>query len=83
MIETTAGRVSFNEIVPDEAGYINELLTKKALRDIIGEVLKVRGIARTANFLDDIKDLGLQWPLKVVYRSTLEMLLFHQKKNFS
>src|SRR5690606_16301051 len=48
----------FNEVVPDEIGFINELLTKKALRDIIGRVLKETGMARTAQFLDDIKDLG-------------------------
>mgnify|MGYP002619620517 CR=1 FL=1 len=58
LIETTAGRVLFNELVPIEAGYINDVLTKKALRDIIGKVLKVCGTARTAQFLDDIKSLG-------------------------
>ena len=60
MIETTVGRVLFNQIVPEEYGYINSVLTKKALRDIIGDVLKVTGTARTANFLDDIKDLGFK-----------------------
>ena len=58
MIETTTGRVLFNELVPDEVGYINQLLTKKALRDIIGDILKVVGVARTAQFLDDIKEMG-------------------------
>jgi DNA-directed RNA polymerase subunit beta' len=58
MIETTCGRVLFNEVVPNECGFINELLTKKALRDIIGRVLKETGVAKTAKFLDDIKDLG-------------------------
>ncbi|MCU4176013.1 DNA-directed RNA polymerase subunit beta' [Carboxylicivirga sp. N1Y90] len=58
MIETTVGRILFNEFVPTEAGYINELLTKKALRDIIGKVHKVCGTPRTAAFLDDIKNLG-------------------------
>jgi DNA-directed RNA polymerase subunit beta' len=58
LIETTCGRTLFNEVVPDEIGFINELLTKKALRDIIGRVLKETGMARTAQFLDDIKDLG-------------------------
>ncbi|MCB0793081.1 MAG: DNA-directed RNA polymerase subunit beta' [Flavobacteriales bacterium] len=58
MIETTCGRVLFNEVVPDECGYINEVLTKKALRDIIGLVLKVAGTAKAAKFLDDIKELG-------------------------
>jgi DNA-directed RNA polymerase subunit beta' len=60
LIETTVGRVIFNQYVPKEAGYINEVLTKKSLRDIIGNVLKSGGIAVTAKFLDDIKDLGYQ-----------------------
>ncbi|MCX6292561.1 MAG: DNA-directed RNA polymerase subunit beta' [Bacteroidetes bacterium] len=56
--ETTVGRVLFNQVVPEEVGYINELLTKKSLRDIIGNVQKKCGIAKTAKFLDDMKDLG-------------------------
>jgi DNA-directed RNA polymerase subunit beta' len=58
LIETTAGRVLFNEVVPNQVGYINDVMTKKALRDIIGLVLKVCGTARTSKFLDDIKTLG-------------------------
>lgn len=58
MIETTVGRVLFNQVVPNEYGFINQLLTKKALRDIIGDVLKKTGTAKTAQFLDDIKNLG-------------------------
>ena len=58
IIETTVGRVLFNQHVPKEVGYINELLTKKSLRDIIGEVVKITGMARSAQFLDDIKELG-------------------------
>jgi len=58
MKETTVGRVIFNKIVPNQVGFIDEILTKKSLRDIIGKVLKVAGNARTAQFLDDIKDLG-------------------------
>ncbi|SKB28071.1 DNA-directed RNA polymerase subunit beta' [Daejeonella lutea] len=60
LIETTVGRVLFNQRVPAEVGYINELLTKKSLRDIIGEVVKTTGMARAAQFLDDIKELGFQ-----------------------
>ncbi|MFW5757377.1 MAG: DNA-directed RNA polymerase subunit beta', partial [Bacteroidota bacterium] len=58
IIETTTGRVLFNEVVPEEYGFVNQLLTKKALRDIIGGIMKVTGIASTSNFLDSIKDLG-------------------------
>lgn len=58
MVETTVGRIIFNQVVPSEFGYINQLLTKKSLRDIIGNILKKTGTAKTAHFLDDIKDLG-------------------------
>jgi DNA-directed RNA polymerase subunit beta' len=60
MIETSVGRVIFNQVVPEEYGFINQLLTKKALRDIIGEILKETGTAITARFLDDIKNLGFE-----------------------
>src|SRR5476651_602743 len=60
IIDTTVGRVLFNQHVPVEVGYINELLTKKSLRDIIGEVVKITGMARAAQFLDDIKELGFK-----------------------
>lgn len=58
LIETTVGRILFNKSVPVQMGYINELLSKKSLRDIIGRVIEECGVARTAQFLDDIKDLG-------------------------
>ena len=58
IIETTVGRILFNKCVPEKVGYINELLSKKSLRDIIGNVIEICGVARTAQFLDDIKDLG-------------------------
>ena len=59
LIETTVGRVLFNQVVPKSYGYINELLTKKSLRDIISSVLKKTGTAATAKFLDDIKEMGI------------------------
>ncbi|MDR2466380.1 MAG: DNA-directed RNA polymerase subunit beta' [Prevotellaceae bacterium] len=64
LIETTVGRIIFNLVVPKEAGYINELLTKKSLRDIIGMVMKTTGTATTAKFLDDIKELGYTMAFK-------------------
>jgi DNA-directed RNA polymerase subunit beta' len=60
MLETTVGRVLFNQVVPEQISYINQLLTKKALREIIGHVLKETGTAATAKFLDDIKELGFK-----------------------
>jgi DNA-directed RNA polymerase subunit beta' len=64
LIETTVGRIIFNLVVPREVGYINELLTKKSLRDIIGTVMKTTGTATTAKFLDDIKELGYSMAFK-------------------
>ncbi len=58
LIETTVGRILFNQVVPKEVGYINELLTKKSLRDIIGNIVKETGMAKTAKFLDEMKGLG-------------------------
>ena len=64
MVETSVGRLMVNEFVPKEVGYLNEVLGKKALRDIIGKVIKACGVARTAQFLDDIKNLGYYMAFK-------------------
>ncbi len=64
IIETTIGRVLFNDVVPDSVGYINETLTKKALRNIIGKILKETDIPTTAKFLDDIKVMGYKMAFK-------------------
>jgi DNA-directed RNA polymerase subunit beta' len=58
LVETTVGRVLFNEFVPEEVEFVNELLTKKALRNIIGDVLEKCGVAGTVHFLDAIKTIG-------------------------
>ena len=58
MVETTPGRIIVNQFVPDEVPFVNEVLGKKALRKIITEVIKHTGVTRTAQFLDDIKNLG-------------------------
>ena len=58
IVETTVGRVMFNEFVPRQAGYVNQLLTKKSLRTIITDVFNSSGNAITVQFLDDIKNLG-------------------------
>jgi len=60
LIETTVGRVIFNEFVPKEVGYINALLTKKSLREIIGDIITITNVPKTAKFLDDIKQLGFR-----------------------
>lgn len=64
LIETVAGRVIFNQAVPEEVGFVNELLTKKKLQGIISHIYKISGSARTAQFLDDIKELGFQMAYK-------------------
>jgi len=69
--ETTVGRVIFNQVVPRQAGYINELLTKKSLRNIISDIFKKTGNATTVRFLDDIKNTGY----KMAYRGGLSFNL--------
>ena len=64
IIKTSVGRILFNEFVPDEIGFINELLTKKALRNIIGNVLVECGVSKTARFLDNIKNIGYEMAFK-------------------
>ena len=60
LIETTVGRVIFNQHVPAEVGFVNALLTKKNLREIIGDIIRITNIPKTAKFLDDIKQLGFR-----------------------
>ena len=64
LIDTTTGRVLFNLFVPKEVGYINALLTKKSLREIIGDIIKITDVPKTAKFLDDIKTLGFRMAFK-------------------
>ena len=58
LIETSVGRVIVNEIIPDEVGFVNKIISKKSLRDIISQVIKAVGMARACEFLDGIKNLG-------------------------
>jgi len=60
LIETTVGRVLFNQMVPRKVGYVNALLTKKNLREIIGDIIKITDVPTTAKFLDNIKELGFR-----------------------
>ncbi|MGD2034263.1 MAG: DNA-directed RNA polymerase subunit beta' [Bacteroidales bacterium] len=83
IIETTVGRVIFNEFVPGEVGFINELLTKKSLREIISKVLKKTGIARTSQFLDDIKNMGYDMAFRGGLSFNLEdVIVPDQKEEF-
>ncbi|MCR5313812.1 MAG: DNA-directed RNA polymerase subunit beta' [Bacteroidaceae bacterium] len=58
IVETTVGRIIINEVIPDEVGYINEVIGKKALKKVITKVIKTVGMARACEFLDGIKNLG-------------------------
>jgi DNA-directed RNA polymerase subunit beta' len=59
LIETVAGRVIFNQLVPEEVGYVDELLSqKKSFRSLYADVFKITGMDMNSKFLDDIKDLG-------------------------
>ncbi len=80
-IETTVGRILFNEVVPHDAGYVNELLTKKALRDIIGDVHKKCGTPQTADFLDNIKNLGYQMAFEGGLSFNLEDVIIPAEKD--
>ncbi len=60
LIDTTVGRVLFNQHVPAAVGFVNALLTKKSLREIIGDIIKITDVPTTAKFLDDIKTLGFR-----------------------
>jgi DNA-directed RNA polymerase subunit beta' len=80
MIETTCGRVIFNERVPREVGFINDVLTKKALRDIIGQVLKISGTSKSAKFLDDIKELGYEMAFRGGLSFNLDDIIIPKEK---
>ena len=69
ILETITGRVIFNQVTPEEVGFVDELLTKKKLQGIIADVYKAAGLAKAAKFLDDIKELGFQ----MAYRGGLSI----------
>ena len=64
ILETTVGRVLFNSVVPEKAGFINEVLNKKSLRDIIGRILSITDVPTTSEFLDKIKTMGYEFAFR-------------------
>jgi DNA-directed RNA polymerase subunit beta' len=64
LVETTVGRIIFNEVVPDETGFVNVVLTKGALKKVISTVISTTDEPRAVGFLDDIKELGFKWAFK-------------------
>ena len=64
LVDTTMGRILFNRAIPSEVGFINELMTKKSLRDLIGVIVRQTDIPTTADFLDQIKEIGFKMAFK-------------------
>lgn len=81
LINTTVGRILVNHYVPEEVGFVNEVLKKNTLRDIIGKVIKVCGVARTAQFLDDIKNLGYKMAFKGGLSFNLNDIIIPEEKS--
>ncbi len=81
LIDTTVGRVLFNQFVPKEVGYVNALLTKKNLRDIIGNIIKLTDIPQSAKFLDDIKTLGFRMAFRGGLSFSVNDLLVPDTRN--
>ena len=80
ILETTPGRVVVNQYVPEEIGYQNTLMKKGAVKKIISQVIKTCGVARTAKFLDDIKDLGYYRAFKGGLSFNLNDILIPEEK---
>ena len=81
IVETTAGRIIVNQFVPDQVPYVNEILGKKALRKIITDVIKNTGVTRTAQFLDDIKNLGYDQSFRAGISFNLGDVIIPKEKN--
>ncbi|MBW7951393.1 MAG: DNA-directed RNA polymerase subunit beta', partial [Chitinophagaceae bacterium] len=81
LVNTTVGRVLFNQHVPQEVGYVNALLTKKSLREIIGDIIKLTNVPITAKFLDDIKTLGFRMAFKGGLSFSVNDLIVPEERN--
>ena len=80
IVDTTVGRILVNQVVPEEVGYVNELLTKKSLRDIISVVMKKAGADKVAKFLDDIKNMGYQMAFRGGLSFNLDAVIIPEAK---
>ena len=81
IIDTTVGRVLFNQFVPAEVGFVNALLTKKNLREIIGDIIKITNVQKTAKFLDEIKTLGFRMAFKGGLSFSVNDLIVPDQRN--
>ena len=80
LVDTIVGRILVNQVVPEEVGYVNELLTKKSLRDIISVVMKKAGADKVAKFLDDIKNMGYQMAFRGGLSFNLDAVIIPEAK---
>ena len=80
MVETSVGRVIVNGIVPDEVGYFNDIISKKTLRGIIADVIKMVGMARACEFLDGIKNLGYRMAYTAGLSFNLDDIIIPKEK---
>ena len=78
--ETSVGRMLFNNVVPAEIGYVNELISKGSLKKIITKVIRKCGVPRSAQFLDDVKNMGYYWAFKGGLSFNLNDVLVPQEK---
>jgi DNA-directed RNA polymerase subunit beta' len=80
LVETSVGRVIVNEIIPRECGYVNTIISKKSLRGIITLVIKSVGMARAAEFLDGIKNLGYRMAYEGGLSFNLDDIIIPEEK---
>ena len=80
MVETSVGRVIVNGIIPDEVGFVNKIISKKSLRDIIADVIKSVGFAEACEFLDGIKNLGYRMAYLAGLSFNLDDIIIPEKK---
>ena len=80
MVDTSVGRVIVNGIIPDEVGYVNEIISKKSLRDIIAKVIRTVGFARACEFLDGIKNLGYRMSYRAGLSFNLDDIIIPKAK---
>ena len=78
IIETTIGRILFNQALPENSEYVNSILTKKALRDLIGDIVRKTDMATCSHFLDKIKDLKAIYQTKLNNLECLKKSLLHK-----
>ena len=80
LVETSVGRVIVNGIIPDEVGFVNKVISKKSLRDIISDVIKAVGFARACEFLDGIKNLGYRMAYLAGLSFNLDDIIIPEEK---